>query len=268
MKWMLKTPRGVELEEALFLAEKSGYDGAEIQLYDLPDGEEWKRDFIQTVREFGRKGFLAAVHAPSGDLNLSSSNQGIRKESLRQVLDTIELAKDAGAVAVTVHPGRLSSIREKRERQYEWMKEALWEISMLAEQKKIVVGLENMENRPKEVFTFLRELNRLLDSCRNPFLGVTLDFAHLQTVDPELDLLTLTHPVVNVHVSQCVNGVPHHSLTAEGDLPLSRCLSMLTDRGYAGTVVVEAKDNVTEAGARENLEVLCRAYEGSEKVRI
>ena len=51
MKWMLKTPRGVELEEALFLAEKSGYDGAEIQLYDLPDGEEWKRNFVQISRK-------------------------------------------------------------------------------------------------------------------------------------------------------------------------------------------------------------------------
>ena len=109
MKWMLKTPRGKDLREGLELAKEAGYDGAEIQIYDAPGGEAWEK-LVRNEAE--RLGLLISVHAPSGDINLSSSNSGIRRESLSQVLDTIRSAAAVGAMSVTVHPGRLSSMRE------------------------------------------------------------------------------------------------------------------------------------------------------------
>lgn len=261
MKWMLKTPRGMGLEKALLLAEQCGYDGAEIQLYDFPDGKVWRSQFQRTAEKAGERGLLLAVHAPSGDINLSSSNEGIRKESLRQVRETVFLARGAGAAAVTIHPGRLSSVREEKRRQYGWMEEACRELAGLAEELQIPIGFENMEKRPKEVFTSLEMLNSLLEPFRNPFLGVTLDFAHLWTADPGLELSALSLPVVNVHISQCVGGAPHFGLSHPGgELPLFRCFSLLKAGNYEGTVVVEAKDNVTEEGARANLEVLRRTW--------
>ncbi len=261
MKWMLKTPRGMGLEEALLMAEQCGYDGAEIQLYDFPGGARWRPQFLAAAGRARERGLLLAVHGPSGDINLSSSNEGIRKESLRQARETIFLAREAGAAAVTVHPGRLSSMREEKSRQYGWMEEACGELAGLAEELQIPIGFENMEKRPKEVFTSPELLNRLLTPFRNPFLGVTLDFAHLWTVDPGLDLSGLALPIVNVHISQCVEGAPHFGLSHPGgELPLSRCFALLKAGGYEGTVVVEAKDNVTREGAGANLEVLRRTW--------
>lgn len=264
MKWMLKTPRGMELEKALDLAKKSGYDGAEIQLYDLPDKEQWRKDFTEQLREAEKRGMIVAIHAPSGDINLSSSNQGIRRESMRQIEETVRLAAEVKAASVTVHPGRLSSMREQREKQYGWMDEACRKVARLAKVERVHVGFENMELRPKEVFTSLRKLCGLLEPYRNPYIGVTLDFSHLWTVDQKLELSDLSQPIQNVHISQCVGGTPHYGLSVQdGELPLSHCLKLLRDRGYRGTVVVEAKDNVSEEGARANLEELRKAFDES-----
>ena len=253
MKWMLKTPRGKDLREGLELAKEAGYDGAEIQIYDVPGGEAWEK-LVRNEAE--RLGLLISVHAPSGDINLSSSNSGIRRESLSQVLDTIRSAAAVGAMSVTVHPGRLSSMRENRERQLSWMQEACGIISDLAGEFRINVGFENMEQRAKEVYTSIRLLDKLIGE-RNSYTGMTLDLAHLFTVDPDMDITGLRSMIMNVHISQYVKGSPHHSLMdPEGELSVSGCLRMIMDHGYDGTVAVEAKDDLGLSAARANLEIL------------
>ena len=48
---------------------------------------------------------LRTVHSAQADLNLASRNAGIRRESMRQCLQSAEFARDIGAWAVTYHLG-------------------------------------------------------------------------------------------------------------------------------------------------------------------
>lgn len=254
MKWMFKTPRGMKMEDAFQMAAEAGYDGVEIQLYDLPDGEKWRQELKELVK---KAGLAVTVHAPSGDINLTSTNQGIRRESVRQACETIRLAKELGAEAVTIHPGRLSSARETSEQQLVWMEEAAWKFSELSRQEQIFVGIENMELRSKEIYTSFEALNELLAHCPGEYMGITLDFSHLYTVDKAMDISGLHHPVRNVHISQCVGDKPHFGLGAKGgQLSVKNCLEALKRIGYEGTVVVEAKDGKSLEAAKRNVEIL------------
>lgn len=244
----------MEYEKAIELALLAGYDGVEIQLYDFPDGIRWKNHLINALYQ---SGMIATIHSPSGDINLSSSNRGIREESLRQIKETIYLAKELGALSVTVHPGRLSSVREKKAQQILWMEEAFLSIIEFAEKEQVFIGFENMEARAKETYIYLEHINQLLDKKQSDFSGITLDFAHLYTVDPTLNLASLRYPIQNVHISQCVQGKPHFRLdAAEGQLSISSCLRALQQIGYDKTVVIEAKDNSSFEDAKRNLQLL------------
>lgn len=48
------------------------------------------------------------MHAASWDLNLSSLNTGIRKQSVQEIIRSIELASQIGADNITFHPGKLT----------------------------------------------------------------------------------------------------------------------------------------------------------------
>lgn len=251
MKWMLKIPRNMEIKKAMDLVSQAGYDGAEIQLYDLPKSREWKNNLRELVSAYGLK---IALHAPSGDLNLTSANTGIRRESLRQMEESIALASELRACVVTLHPGRLSSQRENPLEKICLMEEIMQKIAALADGYEMEVGIENMERRAKEIFTSLDMLDTLVGTCASERVGITLDFAHLFTVAHSVKLGALAAALKNVHISQCVEGISHYSLCVPGgQISIGRCLSLLKKRGYDGTVVVEAKDNLSKEKAEENL---------------
>jgi sugar phosphate isomerase/epimerase len=45
------------------------------------------------------------VNSPSRDVNITSSNPGIRRESMQQSIEALEIAAQLEAIVVTVHPG-------------------------------------------------------------------------------------------------------------------------------------------------------------------
>ena len=72
-----------------------------------------------------------------------------------------------------------------------------------------------------------------------------------------MDLSSLRYPVVNVHISQCVQGKPHFNLAAAGgEISINSCMNILKHLGYHKTVVIEAKDNYLLEDAKMNLQIL------------
>ncbi|MDR2873360.1 MAG: sugar phosphate isomerase/epimerase [Methanobrevibacter sp.] len=54
-----------------------------------------------------------SLHSPAVDLNPASMNQGVREETAKQIIETLDLAKIFGAKRITVHPGIVHR-KEKR----------------------------------------------------------------------------------------------------------------------------------------------------------
>lgn len=236
----MATIRGIPVGESIDYAVKSGCGGIEIQTDYLPEDEGELDAVFALAREHG---LFVSLHGPSGDINISSLNRGIRRESVNQIKAAIDIARRYGLEKVTVHPGLLSSARENVEAKWQVMLGSMEELADHARDARVHLGVENMEKRKKELVFTVEDLNRFAPIAQgNPYFGVTLDFCHFATngiLAPKLDELLL--PVKNVHISQCVGGKPHFALYQAGELCPEKVARMLDAIGYDGSVVMEIK---------------------------
>lgn len=239
-KLSMSTLRGIPVMDSVKIAVQSGYDGIEIQTDYLPE-ERSKYDEIFTYA--AECGLDVSLHAPCGDINIAALNRGIRKESILQVKQAIDLAEEYQLRVVTFHPGRLSSDRENVEEKWKVLQQAVEEIAAYAGERQVFVGIENMESRKKELVISISDLNRFQEIAKNNrYFGVTLDFSHFATngiVDPEIEALQL--PINNVHISQCSEGKPHLPLESGGQVKVRQILKGLKKHRYLSPLVVELK---------------------------
>lgn len=239
-KIAMSTLRGVSVNKSVDFAVECGFSGIEIQTdYLLEDVAEQNKSLEYAVKN----GLTVSLHAPCGDINISALNRGIRRESVSQVKQAIDLAEVNGGRVVTFHPGRLSSARENIEDKWKVLLDAVCEIAEYAKEKKVYVAIENMEFRKKEVVYTVDDLNRFENIGKNnPYFGVTLDFSHFATnkiYAPEISELKL--PVYNVHLSQCVNRKPHCPLYEDGEIEINDIQKILDSCGYESVIVLELK---------------------------
>ena len=86
-----------ENNEIIDLAQKHDFEIIEIL------GEEMILE--KDNHEFRDCGLDIRIHSPTVDINIASLNKGIRKESVRQIINCANIAEDLNASAITVHPG-------------------------------------------------------------------------------------------------------------------------------------------------------------------
>jgi len=240
-KVAMSTIRGLSVIESIDIVVKSNCCGIEIQTDYLPEDE---KEIDKIFKYANDKGLIVSIHAPSGDINISALNKGIRKESINQIKIAIDLASKYNTRVVTFHPGSLSSKRECEEAKWEVLLESVAEIAEYAKVNKVHVGIENMERRSKEMVFTIDDLNRFAQiGVDNEYFGVTLDFSHFATNEiflPTLDKLKL--PIKNIHMSQCVDGKPHYPMdNLEGQVKLNEVLKELEKANYESVIVMELK---------------------------
>lgn len=257
-KIAMATIRGISVMESVEIAHQCEFTGVEIQTDYLPEQERECDAVFERIRQYGME---VNLHAPSGDINISAANRGIREESVVQVKQVIDLAKKYSVRNVTFHPGRLSSMREDREQKWRVLLGSVKNIIDYATQQEVYISIENMENRVKELVKDITDLNRFVQvSNGSPYFGVTLDVSHFATngiASPDLRKLEL--PVRNVHISQCADKKPHLSLDIpKGEVQLEEVVKGLKKDNYQGLYVIEVKSIKEASILRKNKEELTR----------
>lgn len=220
--------------EAIAAADRLAYAGIEIWSEHVWRKEE---DPEALRREAARCGLVVTVHGPIADLNVTSSNPGIRGESRRQYRRALDDAARLGAQMITFHPGALSSSYDRMEDFWRPLVDCFGELGDAARKVGIAVGVENMEERPGEFVTEPVGVARLVDAVGNASLGLTLDIAHLLFHRKPLALNGLDRYVRHVHLSGSTDTRVHVPL-AEGSYPLEEPLRQLA-RFYTGLVAIE-----------------------------
>lgn len=221
--------------EALEAIARAGYATAEVWIEHVWWSGETPSEIARQARSLG---LGLTVHAASYDLNITSSNRGIRQESLWQISLSITMAAEMEARVVVVHPGRLSSSRDRAADFWGPLLDATRQIDQWAAQHGVPVGLELMERRPKQFFITPEDGARLM---AYPWanLRLTVDIAHLSTFGDPATLLERIEPawIVHVHLS---DSRPHqtHVPLGQGDMELAEALSALAAR-YEGLVSLE-----------------------------
>ena len=205
----------------------------------LPEDEEKRDAIISFALSHGAE---INLHAPFGINNISSTDKELRRTSIENTKRSIDLAAKFALKAVTFHPGRQTVETDDPEEIWADMMEAVAEIAQYAKEKKVNVGIENMELRPYELVQTVEDLNRFAHlGVDNPYFGVTIDFAHYTTLGIGLpDLTKLKLPIHNVHLSQVRGGTANHSLAfTDGDVDLAGVCKALKEYGYDGHVLLE-----------------------------
>lgn len=213
----------------------------------LPEGEADQEELLTYAVS---RGLHINIHAPFGINNISSTDSTLRASSVANVKRSIDLVAKYNLGAVTFHPGRLSENTDNPDEIWADLMDAVEEIAAYAKEKRVYVGIENMELRPYELVFTIDDLNRFARfGANNPYFGVTIDFAHYATHGIGLpDLKALKLPIYNVHLSQVRNGTAHHALTfTDGIVDVDAVCRLLADYGYDGHIALEIGNPLWES---------------------
>jgi sugar phosphate isomerase/epimerase len=200
--------------------------------------EEGRRE--EQAEEINREleGRITTLHAPVMDLNPSSYNDLVCQATITESLRAIDLAEFLGAEVVTIHPGKRTAKRPAREAERQKLRRYLDACLDRAEERGVLLALENLEPAPWNICADPEEMNQFLGELS---LGMTLDISH---ATPPLSraiafIETLKDRILNVHVSATRNGVRH---LPPSDGSIDRVLTVLRDAGYGGPLTLELDD--------------------------
>ena len=128
-----------ENNEIIDLAQKHDFEIIEIL------GEEMILE--KDNHEFRDCGLDIRIHSPTVDINIASLNKGIRKESVRQIINCANIAEDLNASAITVHPGIIG--RNEPHLREQAMLFSIESIGEIIDNSNVAISVENMPVRGK-----------------------------------------------------------------------------------------------------------------------
>jgi len=228
--------RDFSILETLSRASVVGYDGVEIWANHFYNQNDKPNDIKNRAKELNLE---LTLHAPSYDLNPLSSNEGIAKESKKQIFDAIVLCEEIGAKLIVIHPGHFSSSQDTKENFFPRLIEFAKEVSEFSKNIDVQVTFEMMEKRPKEFFQTSKDAKRLIDANIEG-ISLTVDIAHLYTVGDEKEMLKELNPdwIKHIHISDSGYGKTHLPL-GEGEVDLLGAIELLPN-DFDGFLTIEA----------------------------
>jgi sugar phosphate isomerase/epimerase len=229
------------LGEVIDLARDQGVSWLEVWTEHL-----WRDDKGDLLKQLRRSGLSLSVHGPIGDLNITSSNQGIREESIRQIIQGTEEAAAMGAKVITIHPGYLTGRQDAPDDIWDMQISAFTRFASRGKELGLVIAMETMEKRNKEVVIYPEIANQITDAVNMENFGVTFDISHAHTVMDVVDFIRALRRIKHIHISDTKNGKVH-ALMGQGEIAFGPVLQALKEK-YDGALVIEGWNPQDEAG--------------------
>lgn len=248
------------VEQAVPLAAGMGFDVLEIWAEHLWRGGESPARVRQALAAHGMR---CTVHCPIMDVNITSPNPGIRAESVRQMIQSIELSSELDAVLLVMHPGSLYSRHDKLDIYWSTQLAAFEQMMGRARTLGVRMAVENMDvQNAKEVVKTPDDIRRITGHFPAGELGVVLDTTHLGATHRVLEFIAGVPGISHTHISdarQDASGkISLHLALGEGDLDFPAILSALLPR-YSGILSLET---FIAPGNNAKIDSQCRRMEG------
>lgn len=198
-------------------ASQDGFQCMEI----LCEGPYWPRSMLaegpgqEVFQSYDIDIFL---HAPTVDLNPASINKGIREETKKQMEETVDLAVEIGAKAITTHPGIIRRLEERvRLMALDFAVETLTECSEYADSRGICFSVENMPNRYNYLCNSVSEHDFVVRECG---CKATVDMGHANTTNNPSEFLKI-NKTIYYHLSDNKGEKDQHLPLGEGTMDLN-----------------------------------------------
>ncbi len=197
-------------------------------------------DYLRSVRR--SLGTEFTVHCPFSKCDIGALDDSLREESVRGVLECIELGGLIEASLIVVHPSRgTRGSLEERERVRALEKESLSRIHESAASRKMRICVENMPSglpfADVSLTSGILQLVKRLDGA-----GVTFDVGHANTTTvPAERMLKHFGPAVgHVHIHDNNGLEDEHLEVGTGSVDWSGVVRALVGLKYEGVLVDES----------------------------
>lgn len=182
------------------------------------------------------KSFDVLIHGPTVDLNIASINKGIKEESVKQMKDTIDLAENVNANAITIHPGKIGR-NDERLRKIA-LEKAVESIGELVDYANLTISVENMPSR----FSFLaNNVEELEQIQQETGCMITIDTGHANTCENPEEFFDLKN-ICYFHLNDNNGEKDQHLTLGEGTLDLN-----LLKKVDCGIIELNNFDNILKS---------------------
>lgn len=206
------------------------------------------------------------IHAPLSDINVASHNESIRKASIYQIKNSMDIASKLGSEIVVVHPGQMPILGRKiTPKVMEFNRNSLKECSIYAEEVGVKMCVENMPNIEGLMFTNLNELNELILDVD---AYMTLDVGHAHNNNYTVEDMLKYSRIKHIHLSDNDGSYDSHQALGKGEdngVKFDALFEGLKKINYDGFLVVEMEE---PASVKESIGFLSRHLSDKRTVRL
>lgn len=242
------SPFSTQSFDLVYKIRDMGFDIIEIAV-EKKELVDWKK-LKEIIKECGLQVTISGAFGPERDI--SSEDAGIREQGKNYITDCIRIAQDMGSpifggpVYSAVGKTRfISADQKKRER--DWCLENLREISKVAEDCGIVVGVEPLNRFETDMINTADQAVSLVEELAHPNIKVQLDTFHCNIEEKNIPdtIRKLGSLLCHVQGNECDRGTP-----GTGHLDWAGINQALKDISYEGAMVIETFGEVSEEIAR------------------
>jgi sugar phosphate isomerase/epimerase len=209
-------------------------------------------------------GVALAVHAPFNSVNIAALNPGIRRESIRQQKDAIDLCADLGGSAVVVHTGEyVGSEKVRREVpdaeriQWEFNVQSLREVAAHGRERGVIVCLENIGFETAHLDRNVDDLLRIRAEVDEPALAFCIDIGHARLNRELPEVIAKLGPLAaHLHFTDNFGVKDDHLVIGTGNFDYTPHLDFFRSFGHIITleVVAAGTDPAKAIASKANFE--------------
>ncbi len=245
----------------IYRVDDAGFDGLEIISEGKQDirTSEQLREHLKQIHD--TTSLTISLHAPLSDINIASLNDGIWRESVRQVKQAITYAHEFVSEICVVHPGTHSplSIQMPSHIVLHRQVDALKEICDLAADFGMSIAVENMTPEDMMLGRTPDELITLIDAViatGTENIGICLDVGHAFTTGTLHDFMLLLKNktdsstaydkrILHVHLSDNFGREDEHLPLGRGHVKWNIVFDALRNfKGIAVTEMLSFEDGI------------------------
>lgn len=180
-----------------------------------------------------------SCHAPFGSTDISAEDEVGRRQSVQNVIETLDVAVELGAGRVVVHGSREPIAEEERERRLIQCIRSLNELCKRASQRGLVLALELLPRTCLGNRT--AEMQRLLEIVDGD-LRVCYDVNHITLYEGVQESLSaLKSRIETLHISDHDGVDERHWIPGRGIVDWPGFVAGLDAIGYSGCLLHEAR---------------------------
>ena len=179
------------------------------------------------------------VHAPISDINIASPNESIRKASVEEIKNSMDLATKIDASVIVVHPGKMEFLAREFEEKIIFNRlNSLKECSKYADELGIKMCIENMPDMDGMLCKDLNELNTLTKEIN---VYMVLDVGHAHNMGISIEDMLKYDNIGHIHLSDNDGSFDNHDAIGSKNIDFKSLFKGLKSIDFEGINVIEVK---------------------------